>query len=342
MAQRFKAKLTSLALVTLAFACFCVGQTAPPSHSQLTGTIRGTIVDQTGAMVPGARVKLSRPGQAATQETLSGADGKFSFAEVAPGPFQLAVTSEGFAAQTAAGILPAGETYVVPLISMQVAEAVTEVRVGLSREEVALVAEQEIKEEEKQKVLGVIPNFYVSYVSHAAPLNSKQKFELAWKSTINPVNFVIVGGIAGIQQAADDFKGYGQGAQGYAKRYGASYADGVVGTFLGSAILPSVFKQDPRYFYKGTGSVRSRSLYAIANAVICKGDDGRWQANYSGLLGGLAAGGISNLYYPSSDRNGLSLTFENTLIGIGSTAVTNVLQEFVVRRFTHKLPSPEP
>src|SRR6202042_3601118 len=111
-----------------------------------------------------------------------------------------------------------------------------------------------------------------------------------------------------IQQADNSFSGYGQGAQGYGKRYGAAYADFVTGTFLGSAVLPSVLKQDPRYFYKGTGSTRSRVLYAMANAVICKGDNGHWQADYSGILGALAAGGISNLYYPASSRSGAGLT----------------------------------
>ena len=99
-------------------------------------------------------------------------------------------------------------------------------------------------------------------------------------------------------------------------------------------MLPSLLKQDPRYFYKGTGSKRSRILYALANSVICKGDDGHWQANYSGILGGLAAGGISNLYYPSKNRDGVELTFENALIGIGESAAVNLLQEFVVRKLT--------
>jgi len=98
--------------------------------------------------------------------------------------------------------------------------------------------------------------------------------------------------------------------------------------------LPSIFKQDPRYFYKGTGSKRSRVMYALANAVMCKGDNGRWQVNYSGLLGSLAAGGISNLYYPAKDRNGAGLTFENALIGIGATAAANLLQEFVIKKLT--------
>jgi hypothetical protein len=199
------------------------------------------------------------------------------------------------------------------------------------------VAAEELKVEEKQRIFGVIPNFYVSYVPNAAPLASKQKFQLAWRTTMDPVNFAITGAIAGVQQATNTFSGYGQGAQGYGKRYGASYADLVTGTFLGSAILPSILKQDPRYFYKGTGSSRSRVLYAIANSVICKGDNGHWQPNYSGILGSLASGGISNLYYPAQNRDGATLTVENTLIGIGETAATNLLQEFVIRKLTPNL-----
>jgi hypothetical protein len=227
----------------------------------------------------------------------------------------------------------------VPQIALSVAENVTDVQVLLTPTQ---VAEAQLKDEEKQRVLGVIPNFYVTYDPHPLPLDPKQKFELAWKTTVDPVNFAIVGGIAGVQQALNTFSGYGQGAQGYAKRYGASFADGAIGTFIGSAILPSLLKQDPRYFYKGVGSKRSRILYAIANSVICKGDNGRWQANYSNVLGNLAAGGISNLYYPSNDRNGLGLTFENTAIGIGATAGANLVEEFLMRKLTPRLPKQEP
>ncbi len=152
----------------------------------------------------------------------------------------------------------------------------------------------------------------------------------------------LIGVIAGIQQAQDDFSGYGQGAQGYGKRYGASYANFVSGTFIGSAILPSVLKQDPRYFYKGSGSKRSRILYAVADSVVCKGDNGHWQPNYSSILGNLAAGAISNLYYPAKDRDGVGLTFESGAIGIGATAAANVIQEFLIRKLTPNVPSTDP
>jgi hypothetical protein len=298
---------------------------------QTSGSISGTLVDATGGFIVGACVSISRRDESPDREVLSGDDGQFSFVNIPPGPFRLSITAPGFQTQTFTGTLRPGENYTVPQTTLAVATAITEVRVVPTPIE---VAEDEIKEEEKQRVLGVIPNFYVSYISNAAPLTPKQKFELAWKTSVDPVTFGLNGAIAGIQQAQNDFSGYGQGAQGYAKRFGASYANLVTETFIGGAILPSLFKQDPRYFYKGTGSTRSRILYAIANAVICKGDNKRWQANYSGIIGSLAAGGISNLYYPAQDRNGAVLTFENALIGIGESAAANILQEFVVRRLT--------
>ncbi len=338
------------AYLALGCALPCSGQTprtAPTQEPQgtasasqnLSGSISGTVVDESGAVVAGARVRLTREGQAPSQEILSGTGGQFSFANLAPGPFQITVISAGFATQTSSGILHSGENYIVPKDALAVATAVTDVEVGLTQTE---VAQEEIKIEEKQRVLGVIPNFYVTYDPNAAPLNSKQKFGLAWKTTVDPFSFVLTGAVAGVEQALNSFSGYGQGAQGYAKRYGANYADLVTGTFIGSAILPSLLKQDPRYFYKGTGSKRSRTLYAIANAVICKGDNGRWQPNYSNIIGNLAAGGISNLYYPARDREGAGLTFETGLIGIGTTAAANLFQEFVIRKFTPKLPRHDP
>ena len=212
----------------------------------------------------------------------------------------------------------------------------SEVSVNASREE---IAEEQLKAEETQRVFGVIPNFYVSYVPNAPPLTPRQKFHLAWRSSIDPMTFLITGAFASVEQAQNTFSGFGQGAQGYAKRYGANYADGFIGNMIGGAMLPSVLKQDPRYFYKGTGTVRSRMLYAIANGVICKGDNGRWQPNYSGILGGLAAGGISNLYYPAANRDGVGLTFENAGLGVVGGAVQNLLQEFVVKRLTPKIPN---
>jgi carboxypeptidase family protein len=308
----------------------------------LSGTINGTVVDPSGGAVAGAVVRFTREGEPANQQAqqaLTDDNGQFSLANIAPGPFQLTISAPGFTAQVVPGIVHPGGIYTVPQITLALAMATSQVRVTLLPAE---VAEVQVKEEEKQRVLGVVPNFYVSYLPNPVPLSSKQKFELAWKTTVDPVTFAITGAIAGVQQAQNEFSGYGQGAQGYAKRFGASYADLVAGTFIGSAVLPSLLKQDPRYFYKGSGSARSRILYAIANAVICKGDNRRWQVNYSNILGSLAAGGISNLYYPAKNRDGAELTFVSAAIGIGATAGANVVQEFVIRKLTPNVPTHAP
>jgi hypothetical protein len=308
---------------------------SPPPAAPASGTITGTVVDQSGAVVSGAQIALAPPGQAAPLQTSSGATGEFAFADIAPGPFQLTVNSSGLATQTFSGTLHSGEFLIVPPVIMPVAPETVRVTVEPPPEE---VAEIQVKQLETQRVFAVIPNFYVSYVADAVPLRPKQKFELAWKTSIDPFTFVVTGASAGLEQASDQFGGYGQGATGYAKRYGAAYADFVSGTFIGAAILPSLLKQDPRYFYKGTGTTRGRLLYAIANSVICKGDNKKWQPNYSAIGGDIASGGISNLYYPSADR-GAALVFENAVIDIGATAAVDIFQEFIVRKLTPNLPS---
>jgi carboxypeptidase family protein len=314
--------------------------TATPQQpeSPSPGNITGRIVDVNGAPIVGANVKLVRQGQSPDQEVLTGDDGQFSLVNVPAGPFQLIISGAGFATQQSLGMVRPGETFAIPQITLAMATNVTEVQVVLPRAE---LAEAEMRVEEKQRVLGVLPNFYVTYVPNAVPLNSKQKFRLAWKATIDPANFVVTGAVAGVQQAQNDFKGYGQGGAGYARRYGADFADSVAGTFIGGAVFPSLLKQDPRYFYKGTGSVRSRILYAVAHTVICKGDNGRWQPNYSNFLGSIAAGGISNLYYPD-DKVGTALTFENAAINIASGAAIDLVQEFVMKKFTSHVPNQNP
>lgn len=312
------------------------------------GGIRGTVVDPDGAVIADVRIILTQSGAnstdvtstnvAANKETRSDGEGHFAFADVAPGPFQLSFTAAGFAPLEKSGVLHAGEDYAIPDVALAVARNTVAVEVTLAQEQ---IAEDQVKVEEKQRLLGVFPNFYVTYDPKAVPLTTKLKFRLAWKTIVDPVSFGIVGGVAGIEQAENAFSGYGQGAQGYAKRYGAAYADFVSGTFIGSAILPSLLKQDPRYFYKGTGSWKSRFLYAIANSVICKGDNGHWQPNYSFIIGDLAAGGISNLYYPAQNRNGAALSFENAAIAVGAGAVGNVVQEFLFRKLTPHAPAPE-
>jgi hypothetical protein len=305
-----------------------------PQNSLATGSISGTVLDATGAPVSGAKVRLTR--EATTPaETLTEPNGHFSLTNVAPGPFVLSIALAGFKSKTVSGTLPAEADYLAAAIKLDLAPVVTDVSVRLTTEE---IAEEQIKVQEQQKLLAVIPNYYASYAANAAPMNPKQKFELAWKLAIDPSSFVIAGIIAGGEQANNSFPGYGQGAAGYARRFGAAYGDFFIGTYISNAILPSILKQDPRYFYKGKGTIKSRILYAMERSVVARGDNGHLQPDYSGILGSLAVGGISNLYYPEGSRHGFETTLNNTLIGIGTSAGVNILQEFVFPKVTPKKP----
>jgi hypothetical protein len=308
---------------------------AEPQGGVAIGTISGTVRDVTGAPLSGAQVKLLRDANTLAGQTVTAQDGRYFFTNIAPGPFELSIALAGFMSKTVSATLPDSEGYFAPAITLDLAAVVTEVDVHLTTEE---IAQEQIKEQGQQRLLGVIPNFYTSYVADAAPMNPKQKFELAWKLVIDPSSFVIAAMIAGGQQANNSFPGYGQGAAGYARRFGAAYGDFFIGTYVSNAILPSLFKQDPRYFYKGSGTVKSRILYAVERSVMTRGDNGHLQPDYSGILGSLAAGGISNLYYPEGSRHGFSTTLTNTLIGIGTGAGVNILQEFVFPKITPKLP----
>jgi Carboxypeptidase regulatory-like domain len=307
------------------------------SERQPAGYISGTVFDQSGAVSVGAAVRLSREDPALNQEVQSGNNGQFSFPNVSPGEFHLTVASSGFATREFAGTLRPGEAYLVPPITLFVATAVTEVHVKETPLTPVELADEQIKDQEKQRVFGLFPNFYVTYVADAVPLTPKQKFRLAWKTSVDPMTLVGISAIAGVEQATDAFPGYGQGAEGYAKRFGATYVDVVTGTVIGSAVLPWLLRQDPRYFYKGTGSTGSRLLYALGSPLFCKGDNRRWQPNYSNVLGAFASAGISYLYHPESDRNGAGLVVRNSLIRLGETAFEGVLQEFVIRRLTPRL-----
>ncbi len=316
-------------------------QPPAPNPSPTTaggGSVIGTVTSSDGLVYEGARVVLETEGDVdpppMTQQT--NANGAFDFSSVPAGPFKLTISSNGFLTQQVSGVLQPGGVFDARTIVLPVAAEASVVQVSAGSQ--AEIAQQQLNLEEQQRVLGVIPNYYVSYDPHAVPLTPRQKFQLAWRSSVDPVTWVITGAVAGMEQANNTLIGYGQGAQGYAKRFGANYANNFIGNMLSGAVLPVAFKQDPRYFYKGTGSVPSRALYAIATSVICKGDNGHWQANYSGIIGGLAAGGIANLYYPASSRSGWQVSFTNALIGTGEGAIQNLFQEFVVRHLTPRVP----
>jgi hypothetical protein len=185
----------------------------------------------------------------------------------------------------------------------------------------------EVRAQEHQRILGVMPNFNTSNVPDAEPLTPRQKFALAAKGAFDPFTFAVAGLDAGLSQVENNFPEYGQGGLGYAKRFGASYADSFDSTMIGNALFPVLLKQDPRYFRKGTGSFGSRFFYAVTSTVKCKNDDGKWAPNYSNVLGNIAAGGISNLYYPPADR-GAGLTFQRAATVTAEGALGAVFIEF--------------
>lgn len=301
---------------------------ATPQHAPAEpGSISGKIVDQSGANIVGALVKLGCKDEASPPQTSSDEDGLFAFSHVPPGPFCLTISAPDLVSQEVSGTLQSAQAYVTPVIVLVIPTQVTEVHVGLPPEELATI---QIKEQEKQRVFGLIPNFYASYIPDAAPLRPKHKFELAWKSGSDPITLIGVGGLAGLDQAGDRWHDYGQGAQGYAKRLGATYANVFSSTFIGSAIMPSILKQDPRYFYKGTGSKRSRLLRAISASVWCKGDNGQWQPNYSNVIGSFAGSGLQVLYLPKKDRGGAGFVVSGALLRLGETSLAGVLQEFLI------------
>ena len=204
------------------------------------------------------------------------------------------------------------------------------------------LADEQLKQEKKQRVLGFMPSFNTSYNSEAVSLTKKQKFKLAFSQATDPFQFLIAGIAGGISEAEGSDAGYGGGPVGYFKRVGADYADSFDGAMIGNALLPSILHQDPRYFRRGYGSAGKRIFYAFSTSFICKHDNtGKWEPNYSNMGGNLVAGAISTVYVPEDERTAGNV-FEGfalvTLEGAGGA----ILQEFwpdISRRLFHKDPT---
>jgi hypothetical protein len=329
---RFLQWISILSVLCLALVSTISGQTVSQGLEvdHQVRSIAGVVTDQRGDPVHGANISLIESEAGVSNMTFSDETGAFVIPAGA-GIFELQFSAPGFTVKIVRGELKGSQQLNLGAISLAIESATAQVIVSVSKEE---LAGDQVRMEEGQRILGVIPNFFVTYDHDAVPLHARQKYELALRTLIDPETIGVDAVSSGLQQKTGGLKGYGPGAGGYMKRFAASYGTDSMDTILGSAVLPSLFKQDPRYFYKGTGSPARRALYAMSMSVMCKSDSGHWQYNYSGLLGGLAAGGISNLYYPTANRSGLNVTLENTAIGIGSSAFSNLLQEFVIRKLT--------
>ncbi len=316
-----------------------VGLRAQVAAKATTGSVVGTVTDAQGRLVQQAQVTLTVDDGADGVPALpmvvkTDAEGDFKFVDVPAGHFLIAVTAEGFQATTTEGTLLGGQYDELPTIVLQVGVATSTVNVTpLTNVE---LAELDVKAEEQQKVFGIIPNYFVVFKDHPLPLNARQKMELSIRGTVDPFSFISSGVVAGVEQGLNTFPGYHQGFEGYAKRYGATYANFATATLLRHGVFPAVFHQDPRYYYKGKGSKLSRTLYALSTAVVCKGDNGRNEVNYSSILGNFSAGALTNLYYPDGSKNGLSTTLENGALATVGVGVGHVLQEFLFSRITNK------
>jgi hypothetical protein len=314
-----------------------LAQTAPKPAAQVTvdapsslpGSVEGSVVDADDRPIAHAYVKL-QPAHGDAMVSSTDEDGGFRFEGVSPGTFTVTASTPGLGTEVVSDELPAAGHLELPELALRTATATFEVNAMSPHE----AAEVEVKQQEKQRLLGVLPNFGITYNWHAPPLDTKQKFELATRTVIDPLSLAINAGIVTGEIWSGKYKEFGTGASGFGYLYGVTMADNVIGTELGGAILPSLFHQDPRYFWKGTGTVKSRVFYALSRAVICRGDNGKEQFSWSGVGGDLGAGAFSNLYYPAQDRHGAALTLENGGLSMAADALNNVVQEFLFKHLT--------
>jgi hypothetical protein len=304
------------------------------SVGQNEAIISGTVLDTTGATVPGAQISLTHTDGTHRRTLISGVNGAFAFTKLSPGSYLITVEAPGFKPFTSTELVVTTQQILDMLpISLTVETVSTEVTVRPTE----VIAAAQVRAEEKQRIRGVIPNFYTSFIYDAAPLTAKQKFSLAARNTFDPFSFAGVSITAGIEQARNSYSGYGQGAAGYGKRWGAKFVDGRSSDFLSHAVFPALFHQDPRYFYQGSGSVKSRLWHAASFAFVLRSDTGRTVPNYSYFLGDMCSGALSNLYYPPASR-GANLVFTNAAIGLAGRVGLTVAREFLFKRLTTNVP----
>lgn len=328
----FNQRVWLLLLAAITASVPLLGQvTSVPNPA--TGQITGTVTDSNGDVVSGATVVLQSVGGTDSLKLASDDNGFFDFKQLGPGTYRATISAPDFAEWTSADlVLDSGQYMLLPECKLRL-QVTTTVNVGDRPDEIAT---EQLQVEEKQRVLGVIPNFYVVYEADPAPLTAKMKFHLAFKTSTDIVTVLGVGALASINQAGNT-PNYPQGWAGYGERFGAAAGDGFSDIMIGGAILPSILHQDPRYHYKGTGTDRSRILHAMSAPFVCRGDNGKSQPNFSSIGGDLSSSALSNLYYPASNR-GTGLVFQGFFLTTGERVVSALVQEFVLGRLTARQP----
>jgi hypothetical protein len=293
--------------------------------------ILGTVADASSDPIPNATVVLQGPGDNRLTATTTD-DGSFALHDVSPGiPYQIVVSADGFVGWDSSVSVEPGQQKSLGEITLRILAVQRAITVTYSSKEIAA---QQLKAEEHQRVLGFIPNIFVTYEPHPEPLTARMKFHLAYKGLTHPTFFAFQALWAGVQQASD-MTDYRLGARGYGERFGANLATGASEGLFANAILPSLLHQDPRYFYRGSGTKRSRAWHAVVAPFVCQGDNGKLQPNLSQWGGSLISASLSNAYYPDSNR-GPGLVFTNFGTRMGLHVVLGLAQEFVLPRFTSK------
>jgi len=302
--------------------------------AQDTGSIQGTAADSSGAPIFGAVVAVVGA-DGNRRMTATDVEGAFKISSLALGNYSVRISAAGLSEWTAENVAASvnPESNVLKAV-LEVATEVTTVTVGLSEPE---VAQEQLKQELKQRAFGVIPNYYVSYESNPAPLSAKQKFHLGLRTLVDPTTFAAAGITAGIQQAKNSYHQWGQGSEAYGKRFAAAYGTAGTNLLITSALAESAFHQDPRYFYNGQGTKAHRVWYAVESAFRTKGDDGKWQPPYAGVSGAIAAAEISDLYYPGS-RTQYTLLGRSLMFHFAGLVALNLGEEFFFKKVTHHAP----
>jgi hypothetical protein len=174
-----------------------------------------------------------------------------------------------------------------------------------------------------------LPNFLtLENTGHVPPLTTGEKFKVVTRGSFDYIQIPWYAFLAGVGQAQNSEPGYGQGAQGYGKRFGASFADGTIENFMTGAILPSLLRQDPRFFQSGQGGFWRRTGYAVSRTFVTRTDSGHQQFNFSEVFGSAASAAISTYsYHPRDDRT-LSNTASVWGTQVGYDTITIVVKEF--------------
>jgi hypothetical protein len=294
-------------------------------------SLGGAVKDVGGTPVGEATVHLVGPGGFARVATTDD-DGEYRFESVPVGDFTVTVKAEGLAEGSARVTLGAGEQREVPEFTLRLEEAKFQVD-AVSQVE---LADEQIKVEETQRIFGAIPNFYVAYDQNTVSMTQKQKLKLASRTLIDPVTFIAAGISAGINQGLQSPVDWGQDLTGFGQRYGAQMVGAAAGVGFTGFLFPAIFHQDPRYFYKGTGTKSSRTWWALKQSIEQKGDKGHWEPAYSNMLGDVAATLATVAVYPHQDVNWGTTAAENFGLSIASQAFGNIMEEFVVPKLKWK------